>query len=510
MSSSASESSAGPRSRELTAVVGAAAPNLIAFTIVLLLLLYGYEIFNFSLSIDEEWTEVPWVGFVMDGRWTTGLLVRAFPPMGNIPMISTVLFCAGLGISACALARVLFRNHSAQWAFVGIFVSSPLWPHVAEFNISSWCAGIGCVLLTFCLLFFLSERRFGDIWAGCLLAVATGISETFYVWFLVLLCMVHLSVLLGTAPASLTQARQRFPWLRSGLVAVGGLLGYLAVQRLLLAALSMQLSKFVQAYVRLADFITVPAAAFARTLQRCWNLLSGAEPIFLGYGHVVTLLPLLGLLIVVGHLLGRGPLRPVRRLLDGAILAAALVLALSPILVSAGSIPSRALISWIPMSAFLAGVALSNSGRFKKLLYVALAVALFISIWINVSLFYTDHLARQRDELLAARIMARVDQILPDPPPRRIPFVVIGIPPAKDAQPFHKTEVFGGSFFEWDGGNSWRVASYLSLLGVDTLEPHPMADAAQNRPVIEAMPVWPAAGSVAIVGGILVIKLGPM
>ena len=96
MSSSASESSAGPRSRELTAVVGAAAPNLIAFTIVLLLLLYGYEIFNFSLSIDEEWTEVPWVGFVMDGRWTTGLLVRAFPPMGNIPMISTVLFCAGL------------------------------------------------------------------------------------------------------------------------------------------------------------------------------------------------------------------------------------------------------------------------------------------------------------------------------------------------------------------------------------------------------------------------------
>ena len=85
------------------------------------------------------------------------------------------------------LARVLFRKHSAQWAFVGIFVSSPLWPHLAEFNISSWCAGIGCVLLTFALLFFISERRFGDIWAGCLLAVATGIYESLYVWFLVLL-----------------------------------------------------------------------------------------------------------------------------------------------------------------------------------------------------------------------------------------------------------------------------------------------------------------------------------
>ena len=26
-----------------------------------------------------------------------GLLARVFPPLGNIPMLSTVLFCAGLG-----------------------------------------------------------------------------------------------------------------------------------------------------------------------------------------------------------------------------------------------------------------------------------------------------------------------------------------------------------------------------------------------------------------------------
>src|SRR6185312_4279207 len=107
-------------------------------------------------------------------------------------MLSTVLFCAGLGVSACILARVLFRNHAAQWAFAGIFVSSPLWPHLAEFNTSSWCIAMGCVLVTLSLLFFLAERRFADICAVCLLAVATGIYESFYVWFFVLLFIRHL------------------------------------------------------------------------------------------------------------------------------------------------------------------------------------------------------------------------------------------------------------------------------------------------------------------------------
>ena len=494
-------------------VIGPSAPHLTLFTICLLLLLYGYEIFNFSLSIDEEaYGSDFWLVVIADGRWATGLLARVFPPFGNIPMISTILFCAGLGVSACVLGRVLFRNHSAQLAFVGISVSSPVWPHLAQFNISSWCVGIGCLLLTLALLFFIAEYRLGDICVACLLAFATGISETFYVCFLVLLCVLHLSVLLGTAAPGVTDGRQRFPWLRSGLIAGGALLGYFAMQRLLLAVFSLKLDTYVLRFMRLEDFIRVPVSALGRTLLRCWKLLSGTDPIYLGYGHVLTLLSLLGLLIVVIRLLRRGPLSPLQRLLGGAILAAALGFALSPIVVSAGTAPARGFIPWVPLSAFLAGVAVSHSGRFKKLLYVALSAALFISIWISVSLFYTDHLVRQRDQLLAARIMARMDQILPNPPPGQIPFVVVGGPPAKNEDSFRKIEIFGDSYFDWthEGGNPYRIAGYLRLLGVNNLEPHLLQDAAALRPVIEAMPVWPAAGSVAFVSGMLVIKLGPM
>lgn len=462
--------------------------------------LYGYV-------YESNW----WLLAIAQGRWALGLMGRLFPPIGNIPMLATVLFCAGLGVSACLLARVLFRNHAAQWAFAGIFVSSPLWPHLAEFSISSWEIGIGCVLVTLSLLFIVAERRFGDIWATCLLVFATGIYESFYLWFLVLLCIRFLSVLLGTAPVSVTETRQRFPWLRCGLVAAGGMLGYLAMRHLLLAVLSLKLT-YVQVFVRLSDFTTGPSAALSHTLKRVWNLLSGSDPIFLGYGHLLTLLPLLGLVIVVGLLLWRGPLRVSERLLAGALLIAAVGLALSFLVISAGTVPSRALTSWIPVSAFLAGVAFSFSGRFQKLLHGVLAAALLISIWLTVSLFYTDHLARQRDEVLAVRILNRVDSLVPVPPPGRIPFVVVGGVPAKASGPFRKLEIFGDSFFDssHEGGNPWRVASYLRTLGIDNLEPHDLAEVPHLRSAIEAMPVWPAAGSVAMVNNMLVIKLGPL
>jgi hypothetical protein len=493
--------------------MGNAAPHLLIFIIVLLLLLYGYEIFNFSLSIDEELSGsgyvTGWKGAIAQGRWGMGTLIRAFPPLGHLPMLATVLFCAGLGVTAYVLARVLFRDYGSQWVFAGMFVASPLWPHVAAFNTFSWHAGIGCVLLTFALLLTLENSRLGHILAICFLAFAAGIYQSFYVWFFVLLCIRYLSVALKLAPVDSVETNQTFPWLRSGLIAVAGLVGYLAMQRILLFALSIEMN-YVQGYMRLGDFSTAPKAAVARSFQRFWSVFSGADRIYLGYGRILVFLSLLGLLIVVGRLVWREPLRPSQRLLSGTILAGAIALAMSPIVVSAGTIPARALIAWIPISAFLAGVTLSQKGWFRKPLYAVLVIVLFVSIWVTVSLFYSDHLARQRDELLATRIMVRIDQILPQPPPSRTPFVVIGLGDAGEGGGFHRVEVFGASFFEQDGGNPWRVAAYLKVLGVETLEPHRLTEFPQHRPIIDAMPVWPAAGSVAIVDGLLVIKLKPL
>jgi hypothetical protein len=225
------------------------------------------------------------------------------------------------------------------------------------------------------------------------------------------------------------------------------------------------------------------------------------------------LLPLIGLLIVVVRLLWLGQLKPLQRLLGFGGLVAILVIGLSPLVIAVGNAPARVLLAWVPVAAFLAGVSLSNARIFERPLLGVLAVVLFISSWVTLSLFYTDHLARQRDQLLAARIMSRVDRILETQPRQGpIPFVVVG--PVRPKEPsyygFQKLQVFGNSFFEHDGGNAYRVSAYLQILGVENMEPRRLTDIASYRPVIDAMPVWPAAGSVAMVNGVLVIKLGPL
>jgi hypothetical protein len=510
MSTSDTPTSEIPSSSRLTAVIGESAPHLTIFTLVLLLLLYGYEIFNFSLSIDEEaFAQSSIHATVAQGRWAGGLLGFLTPWMGNMPMLSTVFFCAGLGVSSCVLARMLFRKHSAQWAFVGLSVSSPFWPHIAEFNPLAWQVGVGCVLLTLAMLFSLAKDRLSYVWAAGLLAFATGIYQSLYLWFLVLLCVQHVSVLIGAAPDNVPGKHQGFRWLRKSIgIAVGGLLGYVAIQKLFLAVLSEKLA-YIQKFVTLDDWTRFPAVTFARTFQRCQNLLIGADPIYLGYGKVLTVLPLLGLLMLVVRLIvRRAPLS--RRLLGGVSILAALGLSMAPVIMSGGTIPARAILCWIPVTAFLAACALSDSGRFEKPLLALLAMTLLFSSWVTVSLFYSDHIARQRDELLAARIMARVDRIVPDPLAKRIPFVVVGAVPFGSWYSFHKVEIFGTSFFEHVGGDPFRIEAYLHLLGVDTLEPHRITEFPALLPAIDDMPDWPAANSVAIVNGVLVIKLGPM
>src|SRR5258706_16317583 len=100
-------------SSRFTILIGPPAPYLAIFTVCLLLLLYGYEIFNFSLSIDEEAysTDNVLQASIEQGRWAIGLFAYMLPPLGGVPVLSTVIFCAGLGVSACILARVLFRSN---------------------------------------------------------------------------------------------------------------------------------------------------------------------------------------------------------------------------------------------------------------------------------------------------------------------------------------------------------------------------------------------------------------
>jgi hypothetical protein len=91
--------------------------------------------------------------------------------------------------------------------------------------------------------------------------------------------------------------------------------------------------------------------------------------------------------------------------------------------------------------------------------------------------------------------------------PRQLKLEVVGIKSWPESALIPKRETLGASFFEWESGNRYRVASFLSILGLDI---HAATD--QERlpfiPIALQMPSWPLEGWVRREQDVIIVKLG--
>lgn len=469
---------------------------------------YGWELFHFTLSIDEEIhtfatdTLASWIG---QGRWAMALLVWILPRISALPFVSTLLFGAGLALSAALLAPLVARDRGERAFFVVLFVVSPVWPHLAEFNSLSFGVGIGLVALALALRASFQEGRAALAAAPLLLAFSFGIYQTFTLAFVVLA-----AIALATEPppdAAGRAAAFRARLLRLAAVFVAATIVYAAA-----GALSRRIAPadtYIDVYLNWRNYLV----DFWGTTQRMFpvirKLLVGAHPIYLDRGAVFQVLGIAGVLGVAVDLLRRREDRPAGPLVVVGLLLGATVVAVVPAIVSAGYAPARTYITLPPLYAAIAARSL-RLHRVRWPQWAALGLAAVTGVWISVTLFYSDAVARQRDALTASLLAARIDEVGRPVLHDRVPLVVVGyLEPATDLA-LRRVEVFGTSFFEHDWGNPHRVAAYLRLLGVRDLDPRPVADLLPIAREVEAMPRWPLPGSVAVVGGKLVVKFGPL
>ena len=165
---------------------------------------------------------------------------------------------------------------------------------------------------------------------------------------------------------------------------------------------------------------------------------------------------------------------------------------------------------------YLAFYSVRNLGKMCVVLFSIYAILLHSSI--ITQLFMTDSFARKRDFLIATRVVDSIYDAAPDFISHGIPVAFIGyIPglacrppfPAPCPEPPPNKEVFGGSFFEWENGNPYRIRYYLTILG---LPPFKLATDSERRmladlPTVKQMPPFPAADCAKLYDGFLVVKL---
>jgi hypothetical protein len=488
--------------------------RLLAAAVGLALFVYAPELGSFSLSIDEEihgLSDSVAREWVQQGRWGMGLLCSVLPPLQAIPFLPTFLFCLGLAAGAWRAAGLATRSRSEAVFFIATCIICPVWMHIAEFNTLSWGFGIGLAAVMAAAAACAHGGLSSLVAAVLLLAFGIGIYQTLVIPFALVMLM-----------AGIRRVEEPAPWaaavrplvLRSIVVLAAALVTYALVSRISLWFIGSGL-RYVDGYANLRAF-TGPdaAAAVQRTLRTSLGYFTGQSPLFLGWGAAV-LTPvwlgcLGGLVGIWRHDTGR---TPQVRWGHTAILIAgfgvAVLMAISPIIVSAGTIPARALVGLPFVYAWAAAGMLRLPRPTAPLGWASLGYAAVVCGWISAALFHSDAIARQRDLVLATQLSMRIRDVAPGSDGDPVRLAVVGSWDHGHDRPARASEVFGTSFFEQDGGNVHRIQMYLRTLGIRTIVPVHLYEIHDELAAIAALPAWPHRDSVQAFGDHVVVKFGP-
>lgn len=479
--------------------------KLLGMVLASILSLYGYELFGFTLSVDEELysfetsTGHAWVN---QGRWGMALINAILPPISAIPFVSTLIFGCGLALSALNFATLLKLDREKSAFFCLLFVAFPTWPHVAEFNTLSFGVGVGLVAMSMGMRLALEESLLSFVLSILLLAFSMAVYQAFSIFIVIVFLFVNL---LDYVAEPISGSKWKF--IRKSILIIAlATLTTMLVQEAVYAFFDIAANGYIGQLVRVQDYITAFQASLIIVIAKSIRLLVGIDQIYLGWGMLITALPIFGVFIYLTRIF--------RLDLKNALSSLTLLIfifcaAVLPIFISVAAIPARGLI-YIPFiaAAFGSFAVFAASSRMGQVLTRSwLIAAVIASIYISNQLFYWDYLARVQDHQTALSISQRLDYLRKDD--GAIPFTVIGA--LQPQLPVKKIEVFGASFFEWDGGSINRINSYMKILGIRNIAPVEIGSvSADQLEKAEKMPNWPSKGSVDWIDNVVFIKLGQL
>ncbi|MBC7490503.1 MAG: glucosyltransferase domain-containing protein [Glaciimonas sp.] len=463
---------------------------------------YGYEIFNFNLTIDEEihaGHSGQWIGWLAQGRWGMALLNYVLVQSPIVPVVSIFLGLAGLVIGIILLLRKTFEiNQAGILSITALAITTPTLPFT--FTFSTLAYGIGFAFLSLGVSnSLIYKRTLQSVVLACFLAAfAIGVYQTF-VFALAMLAIVHAWRYRTETNGNLL-SNLKF----SAIYFFGSIAAYLIINIVAIKTASLDI-KYIGQFIDINGFLDNPIHRTIASFRRIIEIFSlspnlfGIRSIWLSASVFVSII-----FCFIFPVLNR---RYHTLLHTVPILIAVILVMVFADAIAQGGAPLRSLV-YVPVGiAIVVAYAYTASGKVGRIILISLCwLAVIGNSQINNHLFASSASAEFRDKMLAETIINEIRKINPDLS-AVIKTEVIGNHswPVTGIQ--SKTETFGASFFEWDGGNRYRVSAYLNLNGLAAIGANE-ADRVRVYAQGKAMPVWPHAGWIAITNDVLILKFG--
>lgn len=469
---------------------------------------YGFELFNFNLTIDEEiyaFYNGPAIEWIEQGRWGMYALNRFLLPYTVVPVVPLLLALIFHLLSILLMLDAWNVKSKFDRVVLGILgISFPTTAYAYTFSTINY--GVGFGLLCVALSAFIYSKS--SNWAKLMAIIPAMFSLAIYQGFISALASIFLVHIVSSMLLSGKSVLKDMTYV--SFIIVCAMASYYLTQKFAVLLFHVTESGYVLQYLDLEALL----GDLPNVFGRLWNT---AVSVYLGDKAVYSIdIPMLGVLFTALSLgivwrLFHSKTPVIKKIFVLFLVTCLLLLPLSLGFFSRGVMGLRAAVAFpIVVAGF---GALGMGIRFKpfKLFVAFIAGACFLQFAVSTNrLFASSHLSLQADRLLAVQLIDEIQEAKEVTGIKDVRYLhIIGYIERPPTELMPKIETFGASFFEWDGGNVGRVILFLNTIGYNELGFLPANRQAEMLQFTESMPIWPEKGSVKIVDDTVLVKFGP-
>ena len=487
-----------------------AAPYLFA----IFFFLFSYEINNFNLTIDDERHAFFTQEFVALGRWLFPIVQLVWPQL-VVPQATYLIFGILISITYCLALGLVGDRELKPFHFVcfAAFVAFPAVPaqleyaaHIIPIGLSFLCTMLAVVLTLDAPAHAGSQRWLRLLAAVLLCTVAAGAYQSAILIYPVVLAPV-------VAYRTFLRDDRRYAdaiklYLTGLAIVVVATALYSAIAWLFLAVsgitpASDYLNKaYMASGTSALDHLIARLVEFPRgmylALYGWWWDFGIAR-----YSFVLAI-------SFSAWLIVRAAGTWLAAIATAAILAAILLIPGALILVSGTEMPLRTFVAAPAalMIIFLLAYRVSSNQFVRNALTTLLVLFVIQCMYINSTQQAQAWVTQRHDLVLAGALNHDIMSLVEVREGEKVTLDFHGFQESHNVFPRAPTVLLGKSFVEWTRNHHGRLVFYLNLTGFYWYEATTDEEHVRLKPLYSDMPVWPRPGSIRIVDGVTLVKLG--
>lgn len=459
--------------------------------------------------------------YISQGRWGAFLFQKYVMPLTCIPYLPVLLYCFFISISYLIVLRALNIAINAYSYFsFPIFCSFPTINYVLEYNTAF--SGLGPFLFLTFIAFYILKIKFVDVIFEqkkivfkdlfsnyffvplIILSFVLSVSQLYFlIFFVIFLSLLLMKASENPTPINCIMHSLVFIFLFFFL----SLLIYFLITKIVLILLGLNVY-YVDEFFSPQGWLEKPVYLLNFFFNTFYTTYLGFESLYKTPMYAAGLVFVAGLLIFLLNVLKEK--RKIYVSLNLLLLIIFILVPFSVYFCACRKLPDRFYLAAIYVIWTCAIFIFKSRYSFVRICGFVLVVLLNFQILMATSAYAATREIRYNYDKFAAfsiyeRIALAHDSFSPE---KKYQVDFYGGFGVVNIFPSVEWATMNASFFAMDGGNINRILSFMKLLGIHNLVP-PERDRKQLVPYYSDMPIWPSRGSIKVIDGITLVKLGP-